>query len=144
MDENVLTIDIEGNGMVNPLFCEYPAGKNWGAILKGTNAANMTRIFLPKKDEIIDMSAVEPGDAFEVGGDCLLANGRRIKDRQYWLILGKTDEDGQIFYRNCGTPAKVLKAMREFASANSIDANSPVVDEDGEISIIEDHLLTAA
>ena len=104
----------------------------------------MTRTFLAKYDETIDMSDVEVGDVVEVAGDCVQDNGRRIRDRQYWLILYKTDEDGKIFYRNYETPAKALKAGREFASAIPKKADDSVAADDGVVSAVEEHLLAAA
>jgi hypothetical protein len=90
------------------------------------------------------MSDVEVGDVVEVAGDCVQDNGRRIRDRQYWLILNKTGEDGKMFFRNYETLAKALKAGREFALRNPKKADDSVAADDGAVSAAEEHLLAAA
>lgn len=109
-ETEIETVELDGDGLENPVYCGHQRGRNWGAILTGKNAAQMERHFLRQKENIIDLEPVAVGHVLEIAGDYFTCSGRRDPDRLYWRVIEKTEDEMKV--EVYPTPAKALKAAR--------------------------------
>ncbi len=115
------TIELDGNSVENPNYCNHKWGRNWAALLRGKNAANMEREFLKSRGSTIDLEPVHVGSVIEVAGDYTSSGGNFQPDRIYWRVLEKTDDEMTV--EVYPTPAKALKAANAaMKAATSMEA----------------------
>jgi len=105
------TIELDGRSVENPAYCNHRRGRNWGAIVRGKNAANCERTFLRVVGEVVDLEAVQAGDVLEFGGDYISGSGRRHPDRRWWHVQDITDDT--MTYMRHETLAKALRSARQ-------------------------------
>jgi len=105
------TIELDGRSVENPAYCNHRRGRNWGAIVRGKNAANCERSFLRAVGEVVDLESVQVGDVLEFGGDYVTRSGRRQPDRRWWHVQYITDDE--LTYESHETLAKALRSARQ-------------------------------
>jgi len=105
------TIELDGRSIENPAYCNHRRGRNWGAIVRGKNAANCERTFLRAVGEVVDLEAVQVGDVLEFGGDYVTGSGRRHPDRRWWHVQDITDDT--MAFEAHETLAKALRSARQ-------------------------------
>ena len=54
------TIELDGRSVENPAYCNHRRGRNWGAIVRGKNAANCERSFLRAVGEVSTSNPYSP------------------------------------------------------------------------------------
>lgn len=100
----------DAGAMTTLAFESHKRGRNWLALLKGKNAANMDRDFLKLSGRLVDYQSIEVGDPFEVGADYYTGSGNPHRCRHYGVAI-ETGDDRFVF-AVLDTAAKAMKLAR--------------------------------
>lgn len=135
-----LTLEVDGGAITTPSYEPHKRGKNWIARLVGPNAARMDRQFLDMRGRIVDLGDVQRADAIEVGSDYYNARGAKRPDRDYYVVLSRSETE--LVLEEHATAAQAIKAARLLreADAAEIDAGGRQVS----VTLTRDELIDLA
>jgi hypothetical protein len=121
-NENVkerVVLQVRDDAIETPIYETHKRGRNWVAILRGKNAANLERDFLPMVGGTVVVSRVALGSALEFGADYISSGGIRHPCREYYVVVG--GEAYELIVEQYDTAAKAIRAARAFANAINHD-----------------------
>lgn len=88
-----MTLVVDGDAIENPVYETHKRGSNWAALVTGKNAASMHRAFLPHREKIVDISALQVGAVIEIAGDYTSSGGNKSPRRVPAVVVSLSDEE---------------------------------------------------
>lgn len=100
----------EDGTVAAPWWRGHKRGKNWLAIIRGKNAAHMSRDFLAcdRVDRSYAVAGICVGDALECGSDYISCSGIRYRDRDYFTVVGLSETEAVV--ERYPTAAQAIRA----------------------------------